>query len=204
MTFLGSSIACLSRGNTCQVPEVPRIETERLILREWHQSDRASFALMNADPLVMEHFPALLTTEQSNDFVDRTIAHWSRGYGHWAVEERSTGAFVGFVGLYSPGWEAHFTPAVEIGWRLARDGWNKGYATEAATRVLEWAKENVELPNGEIVSFTTVGNVRSRRVMEKLGLHHDDADDFEHPSLPDWDQRLHVLYRMTLQPDERY
>jgi ribosomal-protein-alanine N-acetyltransferase len=203
MTPRRSSIIGLSRGNNLNVPEVPRIETERLILRDWKQSDRAGFALMNADPLVMEHFPTLLTTEQSDEFIDRTIAHWSRGYGHWAVEERSSATFVGFVGLYSPGWEAHFTPAVEIGWRLAREAWNKGYATEAATRVLEWAKENVELPNGEIVSFTTVGNARSRRVMEKLGLHRDVADDFEHPSLPDWDQRLHVLYRMTLQPDGR-
>jgi RimJ/RimL family protein N-acetyltransferase len=182
------------------VSEVPRLDTERLILRDWQPSDRASFAAMNADPLVMEYFPTLLTTEQSDDFVDRTIAHWSRGYGHWAVQERSSGAFIGYVGLYSPRWEAHFTPAVEIGWRLAREAWGKGYATEAAARVLEWAKENVDLPNGEIVSFTTVDNVRSRRVMEKLGLHRDEKGDFEHPLLPDWEKRVHVLYRLTLQP----
>lgn len=183
--------------------EVPRLETERLILRDWQQSDRSSFATMNADPLVMEYFPTALTTEESDAFVERTIAHWSRGYGHWALEEKSSGKFLGFVGLYAPTWEAHFTPAVEIGWRLAREGWDRGYATEAASRVLEWAKANVVLPRGEIVSFTTVGNARSRRVMEKLGLHHDEADDFDHPLLPEWEKRRHVLYRLQLQPDGR-
>ena len=116
---------------------------------------------------------------------------------------------IGFVGLSSPGWKTSFTPCVEIGWRLEREAWGHGYAPEAATAVLEFAFTQVELPNDEVVSFTTEANTNSRRVMAKIGLHHDPTRDFDHPTLPTWSGRRHVLYaidrgawmRTTLRPD---
>lgn len=176
------------------------LETERLTLRGWRDEDRAPFAALNADPRVMEHFPAPLTPEQSDALVDRFVAHWSRGYGPWALEVRDAGSFIGFVGFLEPTFSAPFTPAVEIGWRLARDAWGRGYATEAARACLAFARENLSPPRGEIVSFTTEGNLRSRRVMERLGFTHRDEDDFDHPLLPDWEFRRHVLYRLAILP----
>ncbi len=178
--------------------DVPVIETERLILREWRDEDRSTFALINSDRRVMKHFPVPLTLEESEAFVDRAVAGWRQGFGLWAVEERATGSFIGFVGLSAPAWEAPFGPSVEIGWRLSFEAWGNGYATEAARRAMEWASENVKPPRGELVSFTTVRNVRSRRVMEKLGFTHDNLGDFDHPLLPQWDERQHVLYRFEL------
>lgn len=172
------------------------LETERLRLRRWREQDRAPFAAMNADPEVMELFPAPLTQAESDALVDRIEAHFERwGYGLWVVEEQATGAFCGFTGLAVPGFEAHFTPAVEVGWRLARSTWGKGYATEAARAALRVGFDDGGLE--EIVSFTSTGNVRSRRVMEKLGMTHDEADDFDHPNLPPGHRlRRHVLYRL--------
>ena len=178
--------------------DVPVIETERLILREWRDEDRSTFALINSDSRVLEHFPAALTSQESDAFIPRIVAGWDQGFGHWALEERSTGSFIGFVGLSVPTWEAPFGSSVEIGWRLSFDAWGKGYATEAARRVMEWARTNVKPPRGELVSFTTVRNVRPRRVMEKLGFTYEDLDDFDHPLLPQWDARRHVLYRFDL------
>lgn len=130
--------------------------------------------------------------------VDRMIDGWRvRGYGLWAVEVAATGRFIGFVGLSSPTWDMPFTPCVEVGWRLAQNAWGNGYAPEAAKAAVAWGFENVDLPRGEIVSFTTVGNTKSRRVMEKIGMSHDVAGDFDHPLLPDWEGRRHVLYRMA-------
>jgi RimJ/RimL family protein N-acetyltransferase len=180
------------------VRDVPVIETERLILREWRDEDRSIFALINSDSRVMEHFPAPLTSQESDAFIPRIVAGWDQGFGLWALEERSTGSFIGFVGLSVPTWEAPFGSSVEIGWRLSFDAWGKGYATEAARRVMEWARTNVKPPRGELVSFTTVRNVRSRRVMEKRGFTYEDLDDFDHPLLPQWDARRHVLYRFDL------
>jgi RimJ/RimL family protein N-acetyltransferase len=180
------------------VHAVPVIETERLILREWREDDREPFARLNADPQVTEHFPGTISRENSDAFIDRAITGWERGFGFWAVEVRSTREFIGFIGLAVPTWEAPFGPVIEIGWRLCFDAWGQGYATEGARAVLVWAKENVRAPGGELVSFTTVRNVRSRRVMEKLGFVHDEQDDFDHPMLPDWDDRRHVLYRLNL------
>ena len=180
------------------VYDAPTIETERLVLRAWSEEDRDAFALINADPRVMEHFPSFMSREQSDALVDRIDAGWQQGFGLWAVQERASGTFIGFVGLSTPTWVTPFGPSVEIGWRLAFDAWGRGYATEAARRLIQWAKENVRPPRGELVSFTTVRNARSRRVMEKLGFTHDDGDDFDHPSLPDWPDRRHVLYRLDL------
>jgi RimJ/RimL family protein N-acetyltransferase len=173
----------------------PEILTSRLRLRRWRESDRRPFADLNADPEVMVHFPSPLTREQSDDLVEKLEAGFERdGFGLWALEVTETGEFVGFVGLSAPTFEAHFTPAVEIGWRLARRAWGNGYATEAGLAALDFGFERAGL--GEIVSFTTLGNARSRAVMERLGMTHDPADDFDHPDLPEGDSmRRHVLYR---------
>ena len=172
------------------------IHTERLVLRQWRDEDRETFAALNADPIVMEHFPSTMTRAESDAYVDRvsaTIAQ--RGWGTWAVEVAATGEFIGFVGLNEPRFEAHFTPAVEIGWRLARGAWGHGYATEAARAVLAYAFDELKL--GEIVSFTTVENRRSRRVMERIGMSRDPADDFDHPNVTNERIRPHVLYRLA-------
>ncbi len=174
---------------------IHELRTPRLALRAWRPEDREPFAAMTADPAVMEHFPATMTREQSDAFVDRIEAPMAAdGWGLWAVEVVGGDRFIGYVGLARPGFEAHFTPAVEVGWRLAATAWGHGYATEAASEALRFAFD--ELALDEVVSFTIVGNVRSRAVMERLGMTHDPADDFDHPNLPEWPQRRHVLYRI--------
>jgi RimJ/RimL family protein N-acetyltransferase len=172
-------------------------ETERLLLRRWRQDDREPFAALNADPSVMEHFPATLDRAASDAFADRVAQHLDEhGWGLWALEERTTGRFLGYTGLAVPRFEAHFTPAVEVGWRLARDAWGNGYATEAARAAVAVGFEQLGLD--EIVSFTAVGNLRSRAVMERIGMTHDPADDFDHPALAEGDPlRRHVLYRLA-------
>jgi RimJ/RimL family protein N-acetyltransferase len=175
----------------------PRLHTGRLLLREWQDRDRAPYAALNSDPVVMSHFPSTLTAEQSGQMVDSHIAMWElRGYGTWAVERIDTGAFIGFVMISSPSWSTTFTPCVEVGWRLAANQWGNGFAPEAATAAIDWAFEHVVVPGDEIVSFTTSLNWNSRRVMEKLGFVHDPTGDFDHPLLPDWVETRHVLYRM--------
>ena len=173
---------------------VPReIRTDRLLLRWWVQSDRAPFAELNADARVMEHFPSVLTRAESDAAVDRIEAHFERhGFGLWAVEVPGHAPFIGFVGLAVPSFDAHFTPCVEVGWRLAVDRWGRGYATEAARAAL--AVGFGPLAIEEIVSMSVPDNHRSRRVMERLGMTRDPADDFVHPSQPD--HRRHVLYRL--------
>ncbi len=170
--------------------------TDRLRLRHWADADHEPFAAMNADPLVMEHFESPLDRTASDAWLDQIRASLdSRGWGLWAVERVDDGAFLGFVGLAVPSFEAAFTPCVEIGWRLAREAWGHGYATEAARAVAAHAFDALGLT--ELVSFTTVGNARSRAVMERLGMRHDPADDFEYPRLPArHPQRPHVLYRL--------
>lgn len=171
------------------------IETERLLLRRWRESDRHPFARMNADPRVMEFYPARLSREETDALVDRIEAHFlERAFGLLAAELKDTGAFLGYIGLSVPGFEAHFTPCVEIGWRLAAEYWGRGLATEGATAVLAYGFENLKLQ--EIVSFTVPSNMRSRRVMEKIGMRYDPQDDFDHPSLSEGHPlRRHVLYR---------
>jgi RimJ/RimL family protein N-acetyltransferase len=172
------------------------LETPRLILRRWRESDREPFAKMCADPLVMRHFPATLAREECDRLVDGILAHFDRhGFGLNAVEVRETGAFAGFIGLSVP----RFMLSVEIGWRLAAAYWNRGLATEGAREVLHYAFEVLGLP--EVVSFTVPGNLPSRRVMEKLGMTHDEADDFDHPNLPEGHPlRRHILYRIRALP----
>ncbi len=163
-------------------------------MRRWQESDRAPFAALNADPEVMRHFPATMTREQSDAFVDKIEAGFDeRGWGLWALE--AGGAFIGYTGLQPVSFDAHFTPAVEIGWRLARGAWGHGYASEAARAASAFAFADLHL--GELVSFTTAANERSRAVMERIGMTRDRDEDFEHPAIPaGHEMRRHVLYRL--------
>lgn len=163
--------------------------TARLLLRRWREADRAPFAALNADPLVMEHFPAVLTRADSDALVERIEAHFDEhGYGLWAVE--ADGAFVGFTGLAWQVYEAPFTPALEVGWRLARSAWGRGWATEAATAALAVGLEHVS----SVVSTTALTNERSQRVMQRLGMRRE--LEFDHPRTPEGSPlRPHVLYR---------
>ena len=160
------------------------LRTDRLLLRRWVAADRSPFADLNADARVMEHFPGVLTRAESDAMVERIEAHFERyGFGLWAVEVRERSSFIGFVGLAVPSFEAHFTPCVEVGWRLAQQCWGLGYATEAARAAVTFGFGQLSLE--EIVSFTVPENERSRRVMNRLGMTHDPADDVEHPAQPD-------------------
>jgi 3-dehydroquinate dehydratase/shikimate dehydrogenase len=172
------------------------IRTERLLLRRWRDEDRAPFAAMNAHPEVVEHLLGPMTRERSDEFVDRIEAHWDEhGWGLWAVEVVGASPFAGYVGL----WPAEYVAPgmVEVGWRLARDAWGHGYATEAAREALRFGFTEVGLD--EIVSFTVPQNVRSRAVMERIGLVRDATGDFDHPRVdPRTHPHLvrHVLYRL--------
>jgi ribosomal-protein-alanine N-acetyltransferase len=172
------------------------LRTARLRIRPWREEDFEPYAAMNADPRVMEFFPGVLSPDESRMRMARGHARLAeRGYGLWPIEVPGGAPFIGMVGLTDPDFAAPFMPAVEIGWRLAAEHWGKGYATEAAQAVLAYGFERLGL--AEIVSFTTVANVRSRRVMEKLGMRRAAGDDFLHPSLPDGHPlRPHVLYRL--------
>jgi len=165
-------------------------------MRGWREEDLAPFAALNADPVVMEHFPSTLTRQESDALVVRITAQLDDlGFGLWALEVRDSGEFVGFTGLALQTFPAHFTPAVEVGWRLTRSAWGHGYATEAALAALDYGFAVAELD--EIVSMTAVTNVRSQRVMQRIGMTHDPADDFEHPNVPDGHPvKPHVLYRI--------
>ncbi|HKB28664.1 MAG TPA: GNAT family N-acetyltransferase [Candidatus Limnocylindrales bacterium] len=176
---------------------IPRIRTERLLLREWRQADLEPFAALNADPLVMEYFVAPLSREASDRLVERIRAGWTaNGYGLWAVERTVDQQFLGFTGLALHTFEAPFTPAVEIGWRFGPAAWGSGYATEAAVAALGFGFETAG--RAEILSWTAVGNERSQRVMERIGMTRDHAGDFEHPSIPvGHPLRPHVLYRLS-------
>jgi len=172
------------------------LRTERLLLRRWRPEDREPFAAMNADPEVMERLPTLLDRAQSDALAGRADASFDdHGYGLWAVEVPGVAPFIGFVGLALQTFPAHFTPAVEVGWRLARAHWDHGYATEAARASVADGFTRAGLD--EIVSMTSRGHDRSRHVMEKLGLHCDPADDFAHPNLAGHPLEQHVLYRIT-------
>ncbi|MCU1590707.1 MAG: acetyltransferase, family protein [Frankiales bacterium] len=164
------------------------MRTERLLMRPWRDEDRVPFAALNADPVVMEHFPAPLSRSDSDAFVDRIEAHFAEhGYGLWALEDDS--GFLGFTGLSWATFDAPFNPSLEVGWRLARTAWGKGYATEAAVAAVRRGLQDVE----RITSFTSLTNVRSWRVMERIGMRRD--SEFEHPRVPEGHPvRRHVLY----------
>jgi putative phosphoesterase len=175
------------------MPDLIEPSTARLLLRQWRSSDREPFAALNGDPRVMEFFPSILTRPESDALADRCEAFIAeRGWGFWAVELKEDRRLMGFVGLHTPT-ELPFSPCTEIGWRLAVDYWGHGFATEAAREALRVGFEVLGLE--EIVSFTAVGNRRSRAVMERLGM--TDSGLFEHPRVPVGSPlRAHCLYRL--------
>jgi RimJ/RimL family protein N-acetyltransferase len=173
------------------------LTTARLRLRQWRDEDYPAFAALNADPRVMEHFPKALDREESDAMAGRIRQRIEKdGYGLWAVEVVGQHPFIGYVGLTVPRFEAHFTPCIELGWRLAQAHWGHGFATEAAHAACAFAFERLSL--AEIVAFTVPANSRSRGVMARLGMTRDPADDFAHPRVAESHPlRLHVLYRLT-------
>jgi RimJ/RimL family protein N-acetyltransferase len=172
------------------------IKTPRLFLRQWKEQDLPAFAAINADARVMEFLPKLLDRTESDALAARISEHFDlHDFGLWAVEVPGVTSFAGFVGLSVPKLQAHFTPCVEVGWRLAFEQWGRGLATEAATAAIDFGFRNVGLD--QIVSFTVPDNHRSRRVMETVGMTHSPIDDFDHPNLAEGHRlRRHVLYRL--------
>lgn len=172
------------------------LETDRLKLREWKKSDFEPFAKINADSEVMEFLPKALTQKESDDLAKKMIELITkRGWGILAVEVKETKQFIGFVGLHKPTYDFHFTPCVEIGWRLSKESWGKGYATEAAKAYLDFAFNNLKIE--EIYSFTSTINSKSEAVMKRLGMKNT-KENFEHPALPENHRlREHVLYKIT-------
>ena len=179
------------------------LTTSRLLLRPWHDADVEAFVAMFDDPAVMEFLLPPADRAAIESMVGRIRAHFDRhGYGWWAAELQETGAFIGFVGLVHIPFEAHFTPAVEVGWRLASAYWGKGYATEGAQASLKAAFTQLGLE--QVVSITVPANARSRRVMERIGMTRDPADDFDHPRVPDGSpMKRHVLYRIDREQWQR-
>lgn len=172
------------------------LTTDRLLLRRWREEDQEPFRRLNNDPRVMEYLAGPMAPAFSDRLILRIEQHFERyAFGLWATEFRESGALIGFIGLSVPQFEAPFMPAVEIGWRLSADYWGKGLATEGARAAMRYGFETAGLP--QIVSFTVPENLRSRHVMEKLGMVRNPKDDFDHPGLPlgHW-LRRHVLYRL--------
>jgi RimJ/RimL family protein N-acetyltransferase len=176
--------------------DLATLTTPRLLLRPWREDDLPAFAALNADPEVMRYFRAPLTRTESDERVQRIRDHFVRhGFGMWAVEIPGEVPFIGQVGLAWVPFEEYFTPCVEIGWRLARAHWRKGFATEGAAAALDFAFDR--LGQTEVVAFTVPANLRSRRVMERLGMTHAGGEEFDHPGIPPGhEMRRHVLYRI--------
>lgn len=176
-------------------------ETPRLGFRQWKEEDKSLFAKMNASSEVMRYFPSTLAKEQSDEFYNKIVDHFEEnGYGLWAVEEKQTGEFIGFIGFYNATFEAEFTPCVEIGWRLDNKFWNKGYATEGAGGCLKHGFD--ELDFEEIYSFTAEINKPSINVMEKIGL--TKQGEFNHPRVQKDSPLLrHVLYKINASDYEK-
>jgi len=183
----------VAEGLTGRVVDGVPLRTPRLLLREWRDDDLAAFATLTADPRVMEY----LWPASSDAMAARIRDHFSRcGFGFWAVQAMDSPSFIGFIGLETVTYEAHFTPAVQIGWRLFPAYWGKGYATEGAAAALDAGFGRFGLR--EIVSYTVPANARSQRVMQRLGMTHTSADDFDHPRIPAGHElRRHVLYRIS-------
>lgn len=179
------------------IEHTPIIRTDRLILRPWREEDLGLFAKINADPKVMEYFPSILSKEESDSLAEKIQKELTeKKYGLWAVEVSGVAPFIGFIGLHYQDFHAAFTPCVEVGWRLDIQYWGKGYATEGAKAALNYGFKTIGL--NEVVSFTAVQNMRSIAVMERIGMSHQESDDFDHPKLPEGRSlRRHVLYRIT-------
>ncbi|KPB71936.1 GNAT family N-acetyltransferase [Pseudomonas cannabina] len=174
-----------------------KLDSARLLMRQWRDDDLPVFAAMCTDPQVMRYFPAPLSRLESAAMIGRLRGHFAElGFGFWALERKDTGEFIGFTGLHVVGFKAPFTPAIEIGWRLAREHWGLGFASEAAWTALGCGFERLKLE--EIVSFTAFNNQPSQKVMQAIGMQHDESDNFEHPDLPDGHPlKPHVLYRIS-------
>ncbi|HAT9135723.1 TPA: GNAT family N-acetyltransferase [Legionella pneumophila] len=172
------------------------LETERLLLRTFQEDDVESMIAINQDKKVMQFFPSVPTEEETIAFIDKVIAHQEQhGFSLYATEIKTTGEMIGFVGLFTATFEAYFTPATEIGWRLSSKHWNQGYATEAAKAVLDYAFNERKLD--EVVSFTSILNKPSIRIMQKIGMHTNSEDDFDNPNVPaDSPLLKHVLYKI--------
>jgi RimJ/RimL family protein N-acetyltransferase len=176
--------------------KVHELHTERLLLRQWKASDSAAFAALNADPGVMRYFPALLGRAESDSMAARCSQFIrEHGWGLWAAEELASGDFIGFIGLHRTAADLPCAPCVEVGWRLAERFWGRGLATEGARAALQFAFKQLDL--AEVVSFTSIRNLRSEAVMQRLGMRRDPST-FAHPSIPagHWLSE-HCLYRAT-------
>lgn len=174
-----------------------RLETRRLILREWEEKDFSEFARMNADPLIMEYLPRILDEVSSRKLFERFQQHFNTyGYGQFVIEHKPSSAFLGFAGLSQVEFKMPFTPAVELAWRLEYEYWGQGFASEATQKILEHGFLTLELP--EIVAFPVHDNTRAIHVLEKLGFHHDKEGDFQHPSFAKNNPSSHcALYRLA-------
>lgn len=171
------------------------LNTPRLTLRQWRPSDLAPFAAMNSDAEVMHYYPSVWTREQSDVFAERVRRLIDeRGWGFWAVEEQTSGQFMGFVGLHTPSHELPFSPCVEVGWRLAKSYWGQGYATEAACAAIRFGFEQLHLK--ELIAFTSIHNLKSMAVMRRIGMRCDCEFDHPHVSVESG-LRRHVLYRLS-------
>ena len=177
--------------------QIKELESPRLRLRPWRDTDLPEFAALCADTQVMRYFPAALSRLESAALIGRFRGHFAEyGYGMWALERKDTGAFIGCTGLLNVSFAAAFTPAVEIGWRLAPEHWGLGYASEAAWAVLRCAFDRLALD--QVVSFTSEPNLPSQKVMQAIGMQRDLDGDFEHPRLVEGHPlRPHVLYRIS-------
>ncbi|WP_417787213.1 GNAT family N-acetyltransferase [Stutzerimonas xanthomarina] len=173
------------------------LETPRLRLRAWRDSDLDSLAELCADPLVMRYFPKLLSRDDCAAEMARCRLHFARfGFGFWALELKSDERFVGLAGLSWSRLQLPFCPVVEIGWRLGHEFWGQGFAREAAEASLACGFDRLQLP--EVVAYTAALNERSRSLMEALGMQHQPTDDFDHPNIEEGHPlRPHVLYRVT-------
>lgn len=176
------------------------IETSRLYLREWKASDHEPYIALNADPDVMEFFPSVQTAEESLFQAERIMVHLEKyGFTFFAVERKDNGQFIGFTGLANVGFEADFTPCVEIGWRLSKANWGQGFATEAALACLEFGFDKLGLT--EIYSFTSVYNQRSEAVMKRIGMHK--VGEFDHPKIEKGHPlERHLLYKFVKPPQQ--
>jgi RimJ/RimL family protein N-acetyltransferase len=174
------------------------IETQRLVLRQWNDADVEAWADMNADARVMEFFPGVMARERSYEQAAILRAALDKnGYGWFVMERREQPGFAGIMAVDDIRHDLPFRPLREIGWRLPVESWGHGYATEAANGLLKFARD--ELHWSEVVAMTAAINMRSRRVMERLGMTYDASEDFNHPRVPDGMAiKRHVLYRARL------